>query len=134
MSQQNHLVTVTVAGRTLGIFDTRSGGNTTAEVKKRRSGGLGPMTQRPAQPDYSDVEVTRELQLERDLETLQWLNTGVGRFDMEVADQYLDDDGNPRGTPTIYLGKLNGCTDPEHDANGDDDSILSLTMQCRSKA
>lgn len=132
MSQQNHLVTVTVAGRALGIFDTRSGGEPSADITSRRTGGLGPMTQRRAQPTYADVTVSRELQLQRDHELMRWLLTQVGRADMEVADQWLDDDGLPFGKPTVYLGRLSAATPPEHDANSTDDSLFELTMATRS--
>jgi hypothetical protein len=132
--QQNHLISVTVDGRPLGVFDTRTGGEITAAPTKRRSGGMGPIKQHKALPDYGDTTVTRDYELARDHPLYPWLAGRCGKGEMVVADFLLDPNGQRFGRPTTYTGILMTVTSPDADANSTDTNTLGLTMQTRNVA
>lgn len=128
-TQQNSLVTVVVDGQPLGVFDTLSGGDVTAEPTKRRSGGMGPLKAYGALPDYDDVTVSRVYERERDHELLRRLRTRVGKANASVSEQPLDEDGAPWGRPTTYTGRLIGLTPGEADSESSDPRMFELTFQ-----
>lgn len=127
-TQQQSLITVTVDGEPWGVFDTLSGGDTTAEPTKRRSGG-GGMKSYAAFGDSDDVTVGRVYERERDHEKLRKARRRVGRAEMVVSEQPLDDDGAPWGKPTVYTGRLIGLAPGEADSNSSDVRMLELTAQ-----
>jgi hypothetical protein len=131
-TSQQAQVSVTVDGQPLGVFDSRSGGGVTAEVNKRRSGGMGPIKSYRALPDYEDVTVSRVFELARDLELYRTLQTRVGKADMVVTEQRLDVDGIPFGRPRNWVGVLQGLTPPEHDSESTEPVMFELTAQVRS--
>ncbi len=128
--QQNRLITVTVDTRPLGVFQTFSGGEVTAAPTKRRSGGMGPIKQYKALPDYGDVTVTRDYEF-REREMYLWLVGRGGKGRMVVSDFLLDPNGQRFGAPATYTGILMTVTAPDADANSTDVNTLSLTMQTR---
>ena len=135
-SQQNWLVNVTVDGRPLGIFDSHSGGDNSADVTKHRPGGMRPERAYPALPSYDDVTVARAYELERDGELVAWLHTRVGLATMTVSVSLLDPltgvvSTNRRARRT-FTGLLSGITTPESDSNASDVSTYELTMVTES--
>lgn len=133
-TSQQALVTVTVDGRALGVFDTRSGGGTTSEVNKRRSGGMGPIKQYRSLPDYEDVTVSRVYELARDHELSRWLDTRVGKGNAVVSEQRLDENGSAWGKPRTWVGILMSATPPGVDSESNDPALFELGVQVRSKA
>jgi hypothetical protein len=129
-TQQASLVTVSIDNRSLGVFDTRSGGDVTAEPAKRRPGGMQGLRSHAALPDYDDVTVGRAYERIRDHELLRGLRGRVGRAYMLIAEQPLDEDGNAWGRPTLYYGRLAGLTDGEADSESGDVRMFELTMTC----
>lgn len=126
---QQSLISVTVDGQPLGIFDTLSGGATTADATKHRSGG-GQMKSYPALPDTDDLTVSRDYDRERDHEKLRALRRRVGRANgCSISEQPLDDDGAPWGKPTVYTGRLTGVSPGEADSNSGDVRMFELTFQ-----
>jgi hypothetical protein len=127
-TQQQSLISVTVDGAPLGIFDTLSGGATTADATKRRAGG-GQLKSYAALPDTDDLTVSRDYDRERDHEKLRELRRRVGRAPVSVSEQPLDDDGAPWGKPTTYTGRLTGVNPGDADSNSGDVRMLELTIQ-----
>lgn len=127
-SQQMTLITVAVDGIPLGIFDTRSGGESSAEVSKYRPGGMARQKTRGGLPEAGDVTVTRENEPERDNDLAKHLRTRVGRAPMTVNEQPLDDNGNPWGKPTTWTGRLNSVNGGDADSNSTDGRMLELVM------
>jgi hypothetical protein len=127
-TQQQSLITVTVDNEPLGVFDTLSGGDVTAEPTKRRSGG-GNMKSYAAHADYDDLTVSRVLERERDHEKLRRLRRRVGKATASVSEQPLDDEGAPWGKPTVYTGRLTGVTPGEADSDSADVRMFELTFQ-----
>lgn len=132
--QQNHQIEVTVDGRSLGTFDTRTGGAAEGVVTKRRSGGMGPIKQFSGLPDYGDVTVTRTYELARDHDLFRWLLTRAGKASASVADYVLDENGQRFGRPTTFSGKLLTVAGPDADSESAEVNMLTLTMQIRNVA
>jgi hypothetical protein len=133
-TQQQALVTVTVDGRPLGVFDTRTGGDVTADVPKRRAGGQLALRSYGALPDYDDVTVSRVYERERDHELIRHLRTRVGRARCVVSEQPLDDYNAPWGKPVTYLGRLGPITTGEVDSDTGDVRMWELTVVVESVA
>lgn len=133
-SSQQALISVTVDGRPLGVFDTRTGGGTTSEVSKRRSGGMGPIKQYRSLPNYEDVTVSRVAENERDHELARWLDTRVGRAEAVVSEQPLDENGSAWGRPRTWVGTLMAANPPGRDSESAEAVLYELVVQVRSKA
>lgn len=127
-SQMQSLVTVAVDGISLGVFDTRTGGETSAEVSKYRPGGMGKQRTRMALPEQGDVTVGREFETERDNEVLRTLRGRTGRAPMSVNEQPLDDNGAPFGKPTTWVGRLQSVNGGDADSNSNDGRMIELVM------
>lgn len=133
-TSQNMLITVTVDGRPLGVFDTFSGGEPSAEVSKHRPGGMVQEKSYAALPTFGDVTVGRELDQSRDLELYRSLINRTGRAPVSASKQLLDDAGAPVGRPLTYTGRLSTMTDPESDSTSSDVSMWQLTFVCTGRA
>lgn len=131
---QQFLITVIVDGRPLGVFDSMSGGEVTADVGKHRPGGMVGENSHGALPTYGDVTVSRELDRQRDVEVFRSLLPRVGRAAVTISKQPLDDDGAPWGRPFTYVGRMNGMTDPDADSNDSTTSLWSLTAVITGRA
>lgn len=127
-TQQQALVTVTVDGRPLGVFDTLSGGDVTSDVTKRRPGGSTVQRSYGSLPEYDDVTVSRVLERERDHELVRTLRGRIGRARATVSEQPLDDDGLPWGKPVTYSGRLAGIVAGEVDSDSADVRMFELTF------
>ncbi|MFW6776071.1 hypothetical protein ACOACO_17440 [Nocardioides sp. CPCC 205120] len=121
-------VTVVVDQEPLGPFDTSSGMETTAEVNKRRQGGMRGEKAYPAHATHGDATVGRVYERERDHELARKLRGKVGWAKVTISRQPLGDDGVAWGTPIVSTGTLSGVTIPETDAESDDVGMLELTV------
>lgn len=128
-TQQMALITVSVDGKSLGVFDTKSGGETTAEPTKRRSGGMGVQKSYAALPDHGDVTVSRDYELSRDHELVRRLRKRVGRARVVISERPLDENGAPWGKPVVYTGRLTGISPSEVDSDSADAAMFELTAQ-----
>lgn len=127
-SQQNSLITVAIDGTPLGVFDQRTGGNSSAEVTKYRPGGMARQKSRSGLPDVQDLTVSREFEFDRDNDLAKHLRTRVGKGIMTVNSQPLDNDGVPTGRPTTWVGTLNDVDTGDEDSNSADGRMLALAM------
>jgi hypothetical protein len=127
-SQQNSLITVAVDGLPLGVFDQRTGGESSADVTKYRPGGMARQKSRSGLPDIADLTVSREFEFERDNDLARHLRTRVGRGQMTVNSQPLDNDGAPFGKPTTWTGTLNSVDTGEENSDSSDGRMLALGM------
>ncbi|HXH77316.1 hypothetical protein [Nocardioides sp.] len=127
-SQQNSLITVAVDGIPLGVWDTRTGGESSAEVSKYRPGGMAKQKLRSGLPEVGDVTVSREFEFDRDNDLQKRLRARAGRAPMSVSDQPLDDDGVAFGKPTVWSGRLNSVNAGDSDSNSSDGRMFELVM------
>lgn len=125
-TQSDYQVTVSVDGKPLGVWDTRSGGDTDSDIGSRNTGeGRKLYNGRAA---HADLTVSRDYERERDHELARTLRLRAGRAPMTVSEQPLDEDGNPWGKPTVSTGKLKSVNTGEYDADSGDPRTLELTM------
>lgn len=125
-SQQNSLITVAVDGSPWGVFDSRTGGESTADLGKYRPGGMAREKVRKGLPTVADLTVSREFEFDRDIELLRYARTRVGRASVTVNSQPLDDNGIPFGKPTTWTGTLNSANGGDEDSESNDGRDLEL--------
>lgn len=118
--------------RDLGVWDTFSPAETTAEIPTNRPGGSQTKKSYAALPDFGDITISRVRENERDWELVRYLQSQVGKLLLEVAEQPLDDDFVPWGKPAISTGRLSGVTPSEADSNGTDLRTLEVTATVES--
>lgn len=119
-SQSNSQVSVTIDGAPFGIWDSLSGGATTASLTKRRPGGTRREKASRGRATTDDLTVGKEYELDSDVDRLRGLRPRVGRAAVVVTDQPLDDDDVPFGQPTTYTGILSSLSTGDVDSDSDD--------------
>jgi hypothetical protein len=124
------LVTCTIDGRDLGIFDTVSGGEVDSEEAKYRPGGMQPELSLGGSRTIGNLTIGRYLDTLRDWPLIKWLSTrtGVGRGTIGVTP--LTPYGERAGEPLVYNGTLKTVTRPDIDSTGSDAAILELEFTC----
>lgn len=120
-------VTATVAGRQLGEWDSRTGGETTADGSRYRPGG-GREEVGNSKPTTGDVTIARKYERERDHELARWLRKQVGKALGSVNEQPTDNDDLPWGKPVTWSGKLMGVDTGEYDSQSGDPRMITLTF------
>ena len=125
-TQSDYRITVTVDGRSLGVFDARSGGEVSADIAKRNT-GEGPKTY-PGKASPADLTVTRGYERARDHELCRWLEKRAGRAQMTISEQPLDEDGVVWGKPKTWTGRLQSVNTGEVDADSGDPRDMELGM------
>lgn len=107
-TEQSELVSVVVNGQSLGVFDTWSGGTSSAPNAQHRSGGQFNQTSYTTLPKYSPITVSRVLNLTRDWELIRLLNNiaGIvtGSVTLQPLDATLNAYGNSRTATGMFLG------------------------------
>lgn len=128
------LITVSINGKSRGVWDTRSGGEVTASPTKYRPGGGQAQEIDSTRPTTGDVTVSRRFDNARDIELARELRPLVGRADITITDQPLDVDGVKFGKPTVYSGKLTGVNADDIDSTTDDVRMITLTASVKDPA
>ena len=118
--------------RDLGVWDTFSPAETTAEIPTNRPGGSLKLKSYAALPDHGDITISRVRENVRDWELVRYLNTVVGKVLLEVSEQPLDDDFVPWGSPTTTVGRLSGVTPSEVDSNGNELRTIEISATTES--
>ncbi|GAA4117416.1 hypothetical protein GCM10022215_18010 [Nocardioides fonticola] len=127
-TQQQWQITGTVDRIALGVFDTKSGGDPSAEVTKYRPGGMSKEVAFAALPSFSDLTIGRLFTRERDVELYRRLVGLMGRGEASITAQPLDVNGAPFGRPFTYTGVLQSGTDPEVDSQSGTPNTFSLVF------
>jgi len=122
------IVSASVDGKSLGVWDTRAGGESTATVNKYRPGGSKDPVVDAGRPDVADVTITRRWDQKRDIDVVSVLRSKIGRGILKVTEQPTDIDGVAFGKPTTWSGRLSSVTGGDVDSNSDDVRMISVTM------
>jgi hypothetical protein len=122
------IVTASLDGKSLGVWDTRAGGESTAAVNKYRPGGSRQRVADAGHPDAGDVTITRRFDPARDIDVVRLLRTRVGLGVLKVTEQPTDVDGIAFGKPTTWTGRLSSATGGDSDSNSDDIRMITATM------
>lgn len=120
------LITCSVDGRDLGIFDTSSGGELDSEESKYKPGGMVGEISLGGSVTTGNLTIGRYCDRRRDWPLIKWLASrrGAGRGTIGLTP--LDPNGARDGDPLTYLGTLKTVTPPELDSTGTDAAILEL--------
>lgn len=117
MSREDQFsVSVVVGGRSLGVFDKKTGGEVDSDELKYRPGAMSQQVSLGGFVNVGNVTVSRLFDLSRDLPDVPFLNNRVGKADISAVVQHLDVDGNPFGKPYTYSGKFKQYKLPDHDS------------------
>lgn len=129
-SKSHFRITVRVGTRDLGVFDTLSGGETSADITKRRGGTSPSKRANLGGPrDVSDITVSREHIASRDESILRALRPQCGVGECIVTRQPLDQNRQPYGRPEVNTGgTLKSVSGPEADSDSADTSMLQLVI------
>lgn len=124
------LITATVGGQNIGVWDKFSGGDTSAKVAKHRPGGMGPEVLYRALPTYSNVTISRIYERARDHELVRRLQAinAAGESAMVVSKQPLDEDGNAWGSPIVYQGRLSDVKPGTTDSTSDTPTMVEIDL------
>jgi hypothetical protein len=122
------LITATVDGVPLGVFDKRTGGDTDSEESKYRPGGLGMQVALGGKTIITNVIIDRLYDLERDHELARRLRTRVGVALASVSEQPLDRDRNPWGRPIVWHGILKMVQTPERDSETNGPALFHIEI------
>lgn len=131
-TEQSELITVTVNGTNLGVFQKRSGGDATAKVQKSREGGMGTEIPYPGLVSYSDMTVSRVRQAQRDVELIRRIRPWGGRVPASITVQPLDTTGNAYGNSETYVGVFLGVSGIHGTANSEAPQMFDLTFSITS--
>lgn len=122
-------VSLTVDGKSFGVWDTATGGNVSAEVNKRRNGtSRGRRATLPGPRDYEDVSIAREFVYDRDHKAAAMLEALAGTGRAVVVRQPLDANRAPFGRPKTYTGVLQAVAYPDSDSDSSDTAMLECTI------
>lgn len=128
MARQNQArVTATLDGVSLGVFETREGGETDSQETTYRLGGMGPRISLGGNVEVGNVTVRRLFDLQAQAQA-KWILGRVGRGTMVVTEQPLNGDAVAEGEPFVWSGVLKRCALPERDADADDAGQIELEM------
>lgn len=122
-------VRASINGQDLGVFDTRTGGTTTAENSKHTPGSApsarvalgGPRT-------TDDVTIGRAFVASRDHDLIRLFRPLCGLAEMSVTQVPLDKDGREFGRPEVWTGVLLSIGPPDYDAESSDVARFEITM------
>lgn len=130
--EQLFLVTLSIDGVDLGVWDKWDGGDKDSASVKYRSGGQpdeedlgGPVT-------FTDVTLTRNYRLSRDATLLGFLFNKVGIGGCVATKYPLARDYTVYGPHIQALGPLKTVTDPKVDSNASNPALLAVVLSVNS--
>lgn len=131
-SNSHFQVLVSINGVSLGAFDTRTGGGTSAEVAKHTPASAPSKRVALGGPrDTEDLTVSRGFVASRDFDLIRTYTPLVGLAEVVVTQAPRDKDGRPLTDRTqTWTGVLSSIGQPEYDSNSSDVAMFEITMIC----
>lgn len=120
-------VRLTVAGRDLGTWDKKDGGEVDSDDTTYRPGGTEDQISLGGPVKTGNLTLNR-LYDEGAHSVYHWLVALVGKADAVVAQQPLDADDNAFGRPIVYSAKLKRVQAPSYDSNGNGAATLEVEL------
>lgn len=122
------LVSLSIDGRDLEVWDTLDGGEIDSDESKYRPGGLQSEISLGGTRTVGNITLGRNYDNLRDHPVLPWLVSRVGAGRCVIGRQPLDFNGVPQGAPTRYTGTLKTVTPPGIDSMSNDASKIELEI------
>jgi hypothetical protein len=130
--QDQWLNTLTIDGKSYGVWDTMTGGDVEATETKYKPGGMQPETSLGGSTSVSNITLGKLLKAERDWDLIRGLMAArVGKAECLVARQPLDVDANPVGKPITYSGILNQVNPGDTDASSTSAQTWTIVVSTR---
>jgi hypothetical protein len=120
------LITASVDGVDLGVFDSKSGGELDSEESKYRPGGMAAEISLGGTRTIGNVTLSRYCDRLRDWPRIKWLHSRIGKGRVSIGITPLDPNGARGGAPLVYTGTLKAVTPPEVDSTGTDAAQIEL--------
>lgn len=121
------LVTATLNGTDLGIWDTKEGGETDSEETRYRPGGM-PEESLGGASTVTQITATRMFRRGRDDRLIKAMRAACGSGAMVLKVINKDEDGNPISTGETYTGVLKRVGPPQVDSNSSDVAMIEIEM------
>lgn len=119
------LLTATLGGQPIGVWDASTGGDGDSETRSYRRGD-GALIPRGGPPTFDELTISRIWDNDR-ANFLQWMHSR-GKSGMTVTHTERDQDGNPVASGITYTGTLKKVTKGEPNSNESGDVMVTLTM------
>jgi hypothetical protein len=131
-TEAQRLITAQVLGHPrldkLGTFETKSGGGAGSDTATYTPGGSQQPVVQGGRQTYEDVTINRVFLPERDQPLIGLLLAARGSYRISVADQPLDAQYNPVGTPATWSGILTDVNYPDADSESNTSARLVLVI------
>ena len=127
------LVTVNVAGRNLGIWDTLSGPETDSEESRFRPGGMNDEVSLGGRQTLGNAVLSR-LHDEWLATQTKWLRSQCGMARGTIGRVPLNAFKQQAGPPEYYGGTLKRVSPPDHDSMGGDAAMVEIELTIDSVA
>jgi hypothetical protein len=125
-TEQSQIVSVSINGVSIGIFNSLTGGGSTATVPQARSGGQLNQQSYRVRPKYGAIKVSRILNLATDWELIRSLKPQAGLAPASVTVQPVDADLNAYGESQTATGMFTGVDDIN--VNVDSEAVQNFTL------
>lgn len=110
----------------LGVFKTRTGGNSDSEEFKDRPGGMAGEQAQGGTPTTENVSVSRTNIPDRDGPLRPKLRAARGKARFVITDEQLDRHGNATGVREVFTGILKAVDPGDSDSMSNDPKLLTL--------
>jgi hypothetical protein len=110
----------------LGVFDKMTGGEVDSDEQKYRPGAMAAPVSLGGAVTMGNVIVERNVELDRDWDSMHQLMALAGIGNIEARKQPLDEFKVPYGRPLVYSGKIKTVTPPDHDSTSSDPAMLQI--------
>jgi hypothetical protein len=122
------LISLSIDGRDLEVWDKISGGEVDSDESKYRPGGMAAEVSLGGSRTLGELTLSRAYDYLRDHPLIPWLISRVGAGRCIVGRQPLDVNGVPQGSPTTYTGTLKTVTLPDTDSMSNDAALIELAV------
>lgn len=109
-----------------GYFDTKSGGETSADTNKHYNGGSNKPEILSGPAEVDNLTVSRAWKYTRDFASHKAARARVGTWDTVIAVTPTDGDLVAIGEPVTYTGRLVRVSEPEYDSGSSDPATFEL--------
>lgn len=130
--EDTHLLTLSVDGHDLGVWDKKEGGEIDSEENKYKPGGMGQEISLGGTKTIGNCTFSRLYDWARDDDAFAYLLPRVGNGRGALGIQMLDITGAPRGRLMTLGGTLKTMSPADLDSTSNDPAMIALEFTCDS--
>lgn len=126
--EDNSLITISIAGVSWGTWDQAEGRATTSTQNKYYPGGMSPAVELGGRSG-TEPGTYRKLLTPAEWDVmLDHKENDVGKAEVVVSEQMLDDDRNPTGRPMVIRGKLGTVNPGNANSNAQGERLVEIVV------